>query len=51
MSIAVTAVEPPLPKSSDFSKIVESVSLYALFTLSAGSVQKSGYIKKQDLKT
>lgn len=47
INIAVTAVEPPLPNSPDFSKILESVILYALLTASSGSLQKSGYMGKK----
>lgn len=46
INIAVTAVEPPLPNSPDFSKILESVILYASLTAFTGSVQKSGYMGK-----
>lgn len=43
--MAVTAVDPPLPKSVALSKIVESVMRYALLIADSGSTQKLGYIK------
>lgn len=43
ISIAVTAVEPPLSKSTDLSNIMLSVVWYAFLIAFSVSVQKSGY--------
>lgn len=48
ISMAVTAVEPPGPKSFVFSsRIVVSVMRYALLIAFSVSVQKSGYKKRK----
>lgn len=43
ISIAVTAVEPPLPRSADLSNITLSVVWYAFLIAFSVSVQQSGY--------